>query len=514
MFRHALAMGIWLFLVGSLTSQVLVQNAYDLQPWHGWPYYDGARNDQGGFTLMARRVTNVPPYRLDLGLIRTDVLGQVTDTIAIELGGMAGPMAYLRAADGGGWYVGSFKFFGENLQRALIVRTNSADRPLWAKAYTPVDTSSFMFYDVAEFGNGDIGVVGMPDSGPGTMIRLLATRIDTSGTVVWATQFSSDSLVLRSYSLGISATDQVLLSGSAGQSGIGDGSLALALDPSGSLQWAREVGDSLVSHPRAAITASGDWIVFGSQLVDGEYVGCLYRVDAASGNLEQAIRMGQQITSAVALPDSSFVMALAQDTGTYLVRAMADGTMLWSKGVEVLGIGRIRNLQGFQRFAYFSGDGVERLDVHTFHVGGGVCGYPGDSTLVPVSIPLLQAPVPLTVGNLPLTVIPLQLVEASFPLVATNNCTTGVGFAEYPVLQELPRCRSGPEGSFTWHLPDHEQVLDVVLRDGLGRLVSQLPASVESGRWTTQMASHLPKGIYFMEVRSTGPSWTCPVAVW
>jgi hypothetical protein len=231
-------------------------------------------------TFAAAQVSDRGLY----SLVITNGFGSVTSTLAFltvhpvaaavgwagSAGGPGTDVGNACAADtNGNFYVAGYftgtATFGTNtlvsagLNDIFVIKYNNAGTLLWARrAGGPgydaangitVDDAGNTYVTGSFEGTADFGTNALVNANPSSYSDLFVTKLDPTGTVVWARGFGADSVADVGNAITLDPAGNVLVAGSSaltnfgGQPVLGAGRIFLAkLAPDGTALWARTVG--------------------------------------------------------------------------------------------------------------------------------------------------------------------------------------------------------------------------------------------------------------------------------
>jgi len=249
----------------------------------GYEYAHGVtRTPDNGFLVVGRTWNN------DYDFLALKIDSEGNRQWATRIGGGLADTGWsvTETADGGYAMAGATRSFGSGFSDLMVAKLDAGGNFLWARVFGGTN------YDEAK------AVTGTPDGGVMVAARtrsftsnteLLLMKLDASGNMEWAKDFSTTSIIPRSI---ISTADgNYMVAGEVWPAGAWC-FFAMKVDPSGNLLWARLFNGGNYTYAKSVIqTADGGFALAGYMQagpIDDDYDFVVLKLDS-EGNYDGCV---------------------------------------------------------------------------------------------------------------------------------------------------------------------------------------------------------------------------------
>jgi hypothetical protein len=403
----------------------------------------------------------------DVYLIKTDINGNSlwTKTFGITGTNVERGLSVHQTTDGGYIIAGSTDSFGAGDLDAYIIRTDANGDLLWTKTFggifyddigSSVQQTTDGGYIISGTGNGDVYLIKTDTNGDTLWTKTFGGPDSDGGGTIQQTSDGGYIIAGYTYSFGAGDKDAYLIK----------------TDSNGDLLWSKTFGGT-----------NSDGSVSIKQTSDDGYIIAGYTVSFSSGYDD-----------------------------VYLIKTDASGDTLWTKTFGGTSYDNAASVQqttdgGYmltgQTWSFGAGIGDVYL-IKTDSLGNSGCNEGNPATIV--TSPAAQVTSPATIVYSPATIETTPVTIVGSGGTVTTLCTT-VGI-QSAIINPKSGIAVSPN-PFTSELAvqSSEKINQIIIYDLMGATVYQteLPSNNASAELNL---SFLHQGIYFLNVKSKGESWT------
>jgi uncharacterized delta-60 repeat protein len=294
--------------------------------------------------------------------------GQIYDYWMTTLGGSGAEEGNSVVADSGGnsYTFGFTAASGAGSTDFLLVKNDPNGKILWER--TLGGSSDEQGYSVAIDSSDNLYVIGRTNSAGAGSFDFLFAKYNSSGVIQWQRTLGSSGLEIG-HAITVDTSNNVYVTGYTSSSGAGSYDLVLAkYNSSGTIQWQRTLGGSLVEEGRALTTdSSGNVYVLGhtSSVGGGNYDMFLVKYDS-SGTVQWQRVIGEDgfDSPGGVVTDSSgnvYLVGYSPDAGVagsenlFLAKYDSSGTVQWFRQLGGTGTDRGSQISIRGSFLYVIG---------------------------------------------------------------------------------------------------------------------------------------------------------------
>jgi hypothetical protein len=472
----------------------------------------------GGY-IMTRSTDSYGAGNYDVYLIKTDANGDTLWTKTFGGTGQDDGHSVQQTSDGGYIITGYTSSFG--ITDAYLVKTDANGNLIWSKIFGGVNGGAG--YSVQQTTDGGYIVTGNTSSFGVGNVDVYLIKTDTNGDTLWTRTFGGTGDDFGS-SVQQTTDGGYVITGATSSFGTGNADVYLIkTDVNGNTLWTKTFGGTGYDDGQfVQQTTDGGYVITGAvySYGAGDYDVYLIKTDG-NGNLLWSKTFGganddggnsvQQTTNGGYIIVGSSYSFGASNYAIYLIRTDASGNPIWTRTIG--GTGDYGNSikqttdGGYIIIGTTFSFGAGSYDVYLIKTdanGNSGCNETTPATIV--TTPSTQVTSSATiVGSITTIVTTPSTIIGSGGTVTTLCTTVGIQSAIANPQFEIVVSPNPFTSELT--VQSSQKIIQIVVYDLMGATVYQQKLTSNETSATLNL-SFLQQGVYFLNVKANGESWT------